>query len=480
MRGRKGDGISLPDTTRDGREGKDAEEEKEEKEENKDTCSIHSNSHTQAQTRAEAEAAVTRALLEKARLASVRLSSESAHLETQLEDLKARGGRLQDAFHAAHGRGGGKREKGRREEEKEEARVVRGLQAQMVELMRAKERAEEERDKVKKDAVMRQSMLAASIKSTNGGFVATSSFPSSPSFFPAHSIATTTSSSSSSSSTAAAVVALDQQLQTLTEENEALSSQLLAAQLLRRQELQEHHQQQQRLSSPLQVLDMQHRLSQLQQDKETLLHEQKRLLKNKVRSDAQLLTLLAQVRAKEGDKSSSSNGMNATPIPVALGLPSTPRSSPAATTTLTPPAKKKKPYSPLSAAASPSTVLAALNRRMKGQQTSSPSTSSPSSPSTSSPASRQRLQQLETALLESNQLKAELNENKRLLDLLKRKMMRDEEADEASQGGGGLVRMGDTSEESESEDENNEEEVNVLIQEDRWQELIATRPRMSV
>ena len=83
-------------------------------------------------------------------------------------------------------------------------------------------------------------------------------------------------------------------------------------------------------------------------------------------------------------------------------------------------------------------------------------------------------------MLESNQLKAELNENKRLLDLLKRKMMRDEEADEASQGGGGLVRMGDTSEESESEDENNEEEVNVLIQEDRWQELIATRPRMSV
>jgi len=220
---------------------------------------------------------------------------------------------------------------------------------------------------------------------------------------------------------------------------------------------------------------MQHRLGQLQQDKEALLHEQKRLLKDRARCDAQLFTLLAQVREREGAIAYSKAA--------SLGLPPTPRSPSGATATSTPPAKKTTPYSPLSTASSPSTVLAALNRRMKGQQTSSPSTSSsPSSPSASSPASRQ-LQQLETALLESNQLKAELNENNRLLDLLKRKMMRDEEeAEEGSHGGRGVVRMGDSSEESESEEdgENLEEEEIVFIQEDRWQELIATRPRMSV
>ena len=457
----KGDGISLPETTRikkrvSGRETQGAEEEEEE--ENKDTSNTCGSSHAQAQTQAEAEAVVTRALLEKARLASVRLSSESTLLEMQLEELKVRRDRLQEALHVAQGRRGGGGREGRREEE--EARRMRGMQVQMVELMRAKERAEEERDKLKKDAAMHQSMLAASMKSTNGGLAGNSSSP--PSFSPAHSSTTTTCSSSSSSSTAAAVVTLNKQLQDLTQENEALSSQLLAAQLLRRQELQEQQQQQQQqqqLGSPLHVLDMQHRLGQLQQDKEALLHEQKRLLKNKARSDAQLLTLLAQVREREGAIAYSKAA--------SLGLPPTPRSPSGATATPTPPAKKTTPYSPLSAASSPSTVLAALNRRMKGQQTSSPSTSSStSSPSASCPAPRQ-LQQLETALLESNQLKAELNENKRLLDLLKRKMMRDEEeAEEGSHGGRGVV--GDSSEESESgeDGENLEEEESVLIQED--------------
>lgn len=229
---------------------------------------------------------------------------------------------------------------------------------------------------------MCQSMLAASMRSSSSGLIAVlpssssssypvpstiTSFPSFSSPFSPFSPSSPflSSSFSSPSFTAAAIDAPDQPLQRLIEENKAPSLQLFAAQRLSRQELLE---QQQQWGTPLKV-DMQHRLVSKGNEKKANLDDQKRLLKDNSCSDAQLMDLPEDVRAKEV----------ATPCKAAfLSSPSTSWSPSSALTTTTRPAKEAASYSILSAAISPSTVLAALNRRMKDQQMSF-STSSPSS-----------------------------------------------------------------------------------------------------
>lgn len=340
----------------------------------------------------QAEGAATRALLEKAKLASSKLRNGSGALEAELLELKAQRARLLDAYEAAKQRAGPAAATPSKTQE--EVNALQALEARLLALTREKETAQDQCAKLKQDMAMKEKL------------------------------------SSSSSSPGAEL--LEAQLHAIQQENEALSSQLRAAQLLRRQEQEERDSQP---SSPAQVRKMQNAVSQLQHERDVLLRDQERLQKDKAASDAQLRALIAQVN-KGG-------------VPGALGLPPTPTSH-----------TKPSFSSPLSAAgSSPSKVLAALNRRLKGQKT---------------PASQQRLQQLETAVAESNQLKAELSENNRLLDLLKRKMMQDE--DEAD-----VVAMGESDDE---DDEEEDEEENVVVigkeEQQQEQEPVAARPRLSV